>query len=132
MTLESTPFSFLSTNNKQPQQPHTIMTKTERLNQHLIQESAHRKASVDLIRTLIDIGADVNAQAQEGDYGTALIAAAFEGNLDIVKLLLEAGADVNAQSREGDYSTALIAAAGRGKASIVKLLLEAGAMRAVL
>ena len=76
---------------------------------------------------LLDAGADVNAQVQFGDYGTALIAAARLKNAGVVKLLLEAGADVNAQAKSGKYGTALIAAAWSENAEVVKLLLEAGA-----
>ena len=51
--------------------------------------------------TLIESGADVNAQLQVGYYGSALAAAAAaaasRGNKEVVGLLIESGADVNAQ-----------------------------------
>ncbi|KAK4117923.1 hypothetical protein N657DRAFT_584570, partial [Parathielavia appendiculata] len=60
-------------------------------------------------RLLLDNGADVNAQG--GQYGTALQAAASKGEMEIVRLLLDNGADVNAQG--GEYGTALQAAASK-------------------
>lgn len=60
----------------------------------------------DAVRLLIDKGADVNAE--RGEHGTILQAAAFEEKTEIVRLLLDRGADVNAQG--GRYGTALYAA----------------------
>ncbi|MDR4494861.1 MAG: ankyrin repeat domain-containing protein [Nitrospirales bacterium] len=45
---------------------------------------------VDTVQTLLDAGADVNAQDLTG--WTPLHAAAFKGNMTIVRLLLEKGA----------------------------------------
>jgi ankyrin repeat protein len=81
--------------------------------------------SVSIIKKLLEAGADVNAQIS-GDYGSALAAAAEQGNEVIVRLLLEAGADINAQI-SGSYGSALAAAAVRGDEETVRLLLEAGA-----
>jgi len=73
---------------------------------------------------LAEGGADVNAQG--GDYGNALQAAAYNSeDVSLIKLLLEAGADVNAQG--GKYGNALQAAAKASNMLTVKLLLEAGA-----
>ena len=66
---------------------------------------------------------EVNAQG--GNYGNALQAAASEGHLKIVGLLLKAGAEVNAQG--GRYGNALQAASITGESEIVELLLKAGA-----
>jgi ankyrin repeat protein len=74
-------------------------------------------------KLLLDKGADVNAQG--GKYGTALYAAASEGQADIVQLLLDKDADVNAQV--GSSETALQAAAWTGRADIIQLLLDKGA-----
>ncbi|CUS06945.1 unnamed protein product, partial [Tuber aestivum] len=67
----------------------------------------------------------VNVNAQGGEYGNALQAAAANGNEAVVGLLLERGADVNAQG--GGYGNALQAAALNGNESVVGLLLERGA-----
>ncbi|KAL0939594.1 uncharacterized protein CTRU02_206204 [Colletotrichum truncatum] len=76
-----------------------------------------------VIRTLLDNGADVNAQG--GSYGNALQAASDRGYEEIVRLLLDNRADVNAQG--GYYSNALLAASYGGYEEIVRLLLDKGA-----
>jgi ankyrin repeat protein len=56
----------------------------------------------DIVRLLLESGADVNAQLIGGRYGSALAAAQQQwGNEDTVLLLLESGADVNAQLSGG-------------------------------
>jgi ankyrin repeat protein len=69
-------------------------------------------------RTLLDKGADVNAQG--GEYGNALSAASFGGHEQAVKMLLDKGADVNAQG--GPYGNALQVASRNGHREIVTLL----------
>jgi len=77
---------------------------------------------LEVVRLLLDKGADVNAKADSG--WTALMGAAWKGHLGVVKLLLEKGAKVD----EGkDDLTAIGAAAGGGHLEVVKLLLEKGA-----
>jgi len=73
----------------------------------------------DVIKLLLDHGADVNAKTSKGS--TALMAAAE--HVDVVKLLLDHGAEVNAKTSKG--STALMNAVRN--ANVVKLLLEYGA-----
>jgi Ankyrin repeats (3 copies) len=63
--------------------------------------------------------------AQGGEYGTALQAAAFKGHGTIVQLLIDRGGDVNA--RGGMYGGALQAAVMDGHHEIVSLLLETAA-----
>ncbi|KFZ14934.1 hypothetical protein V501_02978 [Pseudogymnoascus sp. VKM F-4519 (FW-2642)] len=78
----------------------------------------------EIIRLLIQRGADVNAQG--GYFGNALQAAASLGEQEeIVKLLLEHGADVNAQG--GRYHTALLAALDGNSEETVELLISQGA-----
>jgi len=72
---------------------------------------------------IVEAGADVNAQ--DGQYGTALQAASFEGHDKTVELLLSKGADVNAQG--GELGTALQAASYGGYGKTVELLLSKGA-----
>ncbi len=74
----------------------------------------------EIIKLLLDGGADVNAQG--GMYGNALQAASGKGHQEIVKLLLDNGADVKAQG--GKYGNALQAASEGGHQGIVKLLLD--------
>ncbi len=109
----------------------------------------------EMVKLLVDAGADVNAVSREGatplmraagDYEKTkllldrgakidarsnlgrtplLIAAAYPGNLKTVKLLLERGGDVNDKDRVGE--ACLTSAAKRGDAAMVKFLLEKGA-----
>ena len=63
---------------------------------------------------------DVNAQG--GEYGNALQAAAYDGILEVVQLLLDKGAKVNAQG--GYYGNALQATACGSNTKVVQLLLD--------
>jgi ankyrin repeat protein len=86
-------------------------------------QAAASEGEMEIVRLLLDKGADINAQG--GEYGTALHAAVLQGEMEIVRLLLDKGADVNAQ--RGPYGAALQAAAWRGITKIVRLLLDKGA-----
>lgn len=74
--------------------------------------------SRDIVRMLINAGADVNAK--NGNEETALIKAAGKKYPDIVKLLINAGADVNVTDNLG--KTALDYAQEWGNDEIVTLL----------
>ncbi len=77
---------------------------------------------MDIVKYLIEKGADVNAKDYYGV--TALMYAALYGHLDIVKYLVEHGADVNAKNVNGDL--ALMYASNYGHTDIVKYLVEKG------
>ena len=77
----------------------------------------------DVVKVLIDNGADVNAKDDSGD--TPLHWAAFTGARKITRMLIAAGADVNAKDSEG--WTPLHMAALHGQGRIVRMLLAAGA-----
>lgn len=74
---------------------------------------------------LIVLEADVDVNAQGGDYGSALQAASARGHEKIVLLLLDKGAEINAQG--GGYGSALQAASARGHKKILELLISKGA-----
>jgi len=90
--------------------------------------SASFLGQVELVKLLLDKGADVNAMSE--GVGTALMRAS---NVDVVRLLLDKGADVNAKWKCGYHpacllgETALMRAAASGSVDKVKLLLDRGA-----
>jgi uncharacterized protein len=90
-------------------------------NQLLLYVVSKKEAQIDIVRALLERGAQVN---QGTKYKTALMHAASEGHTEILKLLLAKGAEVNVQTDEG---TALMMAVTGKHADIVKLLISAGA-----
>jgi hypothetical protein len=83
---------------------------------------------LEVVKILLDAGANVNAAAAAGREGrTALQAAAGGGHLEVVRMLLDAGAHVNAAAERREGRTALQAAAGGGHLEVVRMLLDAGA-----
>jgi ankyrin repeat protein len=86
---------------------------------------AVERGSNELVQTLLDKNADVNAQADER--GTALQTAAARGNIELVRVLLDASADANALAAIEAGTTALQAAAEKGSSELVQLPLNAGA-----
>ena len=79
----------------------------------------------DIVRYLLEEGADVNAREKLGD--TALTEATYYGHVALVKELLAHGADVNAIGNDG---TALDIALNRNNPVVVDLLKHHGGKRA--
>ncbi|KAG4428800.1 hypothetical protein IFR05_015719 [Cadophora sp. M221] len=79
---------------------------------------------VEVIEKILDAGADINAKTV-GPYGTALHAAALEGNVAAAACLLERGADVSIKA--GHFGSVLQAAAFKGSFALIRLLLKYGA-----
>lgn len=79
----------------------------------------------DMVKLLLEHGAKVDQQEENGILGTPLIFAAIEGNADIARDLLAAGANVNSRTFHG--ATALIEAVKDKHTALVPLLLQAGA-----
>jgi ankyrin repeat protein len=77
----------------------------------------------DVVRALIEHGADVHARSKGGF--TPLLLAARHGDLESARLLLEAGADVNEATPED--GSALVVASGSGHEALAIFLLEKGA-----
>ena len=90
---------------------------------------AARNGYTDVVRFLVDSGADVNARDNSRDK-SALLAASFKYHLDIVRYLLAHGADPDAQGING--WTPLHDAGYVGKLDVVKALVGAGARLHIL
>jgi ankyrin repeat protein len=73
---------------------------------------------MDMVKLLLDKGADVNAKGEHG--WRPLMEAANRGHSEVTKLLLKKGADVNLKHEYG--WTALKIAKGKGNKEIVALL----------
>lgn len=86
---------------------------------------ASAKGYEEIVRMLLDRGADVNARAT--NKATALMNASAQGREQTIQILLKAGADANAKRiwRSCDYGTALQAASLNGHEKVVQMLLDA-------
>jgi hypothetical protein len=86
---------------------------------------------IDVIKTLIRSGANVNATAPDNSGSTPLMTAILYEKTGIVKELLESGAQVDIYGSDPDFPEAALTelqlAAGRGLYDVVEMLLNAGA-----
>lgn len=101
-----------------------VNVKNERGDPALIVAVAWSYGDTEIIKLLLERGADVNAK--ESSLGaTALAFAISSGHTEIVRLLLENGADINTKDING--YTPLIEATFNNEIEIGRLLLEKGA-----
>ena len=84
---------------------------------------AAERSEVEILRLLVDLGADMNKTQYRGR--TALLCASYRNNLEVVQVLVQARADIDKIDNTG--MTALIWAAGAGHVEVVRLLLQARA-----
>jgi uncharacterized protein len=77
---------------------------------------------VEVVRALLDTGAEVNEQPEGQGGATALWWACCEGKLPVVKLMMERGADPAIANELG--STPMMAATSNDHLEVVKFLLE--------
>ena len=85
--------------------------------------AAATAGKVELVRLLVDAGADPNVRNQSGQ--TALMGLDDDATAEIVNLLVAAGAKVNLKDEDGD--SALHVAAAESGSEVVQALVEAGA-----
>jgi len=78
-----------------------------------------RNGHLDVVKYLVEQGANLNAQNKAGD--TALIESAFNGHLAIVKYLVAQGADITLKGEKN--KTALAWAEARSQEDVVHYLL---------
>jgi ankyrin repeat protein len=79
----------------------------------------------EIVKYLLDAGADVNQSAKNALKVAPIHAAVSHGDADVVSMILERGADVNARQQNG--FTALHGAAGAGRLDLIELLIQHGA-----
>nr|MCR4623632.1 ankyrin repeat domain-containing protein [Alphaproteobacteria bacterium] len=89
----------------------------------VLKDERIRRVRYDLVKRLLESGANVNASNGRGI--TALHLAAQEGYAEIAELLIEQGANVNALDDNGD--TALLLAVNNKNLGVMNLLLDHGA-----
>jgi len=75
----------------------------------------------DIVKALIEAGADVNWKSKKG-WWTPLTYAVYSRNVEIVRLLIDAGADPNIEDANGD--TILIHAVRSGAVAVVREVLK--------
>ena len=88
---------------------------------HLYEASANN--NVELVRLLLDIGADINLANRDGE--TPLYVASLFGYVKMVRILAERGGNINKANKNGE--TPLHIASQNGQVEVVKILLEKGA-----
>lgn len=94
----------------------------------IILSEAVKENNLEIVRLLIELGAEVNDQDRIlYDNETPLAIAASKGNLEMVKLLVDAGAIVNIPLKDPEYWTPLMCAVSSDNFDVVKFLIEAGA-----
>jgi hypothetical protein len=84
---------------------------------------AASQGNLELIRILLNAGADVNGRNREGL--TPLMQASTQADVEVVQSLLDAGAKIDL--RDDDGQSALHHAADEADAEVLKALLDAGA-----
>ena len=82
---------------------------------------------LEVVKALLEAGADPNAKSSDNTDRTALHYAVEFGHPEVVKALIAAGADPNAKNSDNMDRTALHEAAEHGRLEVVKALIAARA-----
>ena len=99
----------------------------DRLVSSVILPKAAYYGHLEIVKYLVENGADINAKDNNG--WTSLIHAAYNGHLEVVKYLVENKADINAIGKYFGFDglTSLMFASMNGHLEVVKYLVENGA-----
>ncbi|KAJ5257000.1 hypothetical protein N7478_013104 [Penicillium angulare] len=90
-------------------------------------QQAVKSNNMDLVKLILEAGADVNEPPAPVNGATALQLATKSGNMDLTKIILEAGADPNDKPAGINGADALQIAATNGFIGIARQLLDQGA-----
>ncbi|KAJ8108358.1 hypothetical protein OPT61_g8230 [Boeremia exigua] len=82
---------------------------------------------LDVMRFLVENGANVNFGPHIGRYGSPLSAAVTGGHLECVRYLVDNGADVNSTMETAEIGSPLATAAVAGNLDLVRYLVDSGA-----
>ena len=77
---------------------------------------------VEIVRRLLEYGADPNIRRDDGSGSTPLHPSSFSGSLEVTRLLLSYGARIDEEDEE--WKTPFEVASSHGHDEIMKLLLE--------
>ena len=80
---------------------------------------------IEVVRVLIEQGADVGAQDNAGRTALHIATSGDRGSVDVVRMLLERGSNIGAKDNQG--KTALQLASATRDNDIIRLLSEYGA-----
>ena len=121
-------YTFDNSPEPQPSLMNVLLHRPPPYTQFPVLMIAANRANIEVVKALLERGADVNAIMPAGSNAqgyTALIYAAIHQRPLLVKMLLDKGADVHVKSCDGH--TALEAATAMNHREIVRLLKQAGA-----
>ena len=119
--LEREKLAIAESNTAESNTEKAVVESTPELNDDLL--NAAINGNLELVKELMDKGADVNAVDKDGV--TSLHWVTYNGWADIVKVLIDNGADVNAENDNG--VTPLLIAENEKFADIAEILKAAGA-----